>query len=487
MQASRATKLFLLLALATSPAQAQTDGPDADAIASSLTEILALATLGTVTAQDQAVQVTRSGADYLVRLPLNGFEAPTDAAVNAVAHPLDGGVWDVTSMTFPSAGTVEMAIPNAGTNRVAFSIGEQTVHVQIDPNFVRPSSFTANLGDVRFSSDQGGQHSEQVFGRYVVDGTLSSEPGGRLDFASHGQATDWHLTAHAPNGFDTDSVVRGLSGRFSVDGLDRTKGTRLLAATRALIADARTPAAAQAAAAGEAPGISPEQRQDLQSLIDAVSGLLSRFEADETLDGISFTVGPANGGTIGRMRINMAGDAADDRLNARIDIGVDDLAMTALSAETAAYVPHHVDIKSVLAGVRTGPLMALLRAATEQNADPAALQAQGMALLGDVGARIGIDSLVFDSGPVRVTASARIAPRPNGQLGGQIHVAATGVDALIAQAAGKPALQQVLPVIFAAKGMGRPEGDALVWDIALGDGPITVNGVPFGQQAAHKR
>ena len=38
-------------------------------------------------------------------------------------------------------------------------------------------------------------------------------------------------------------------------------------------------------------------------------------------------------------------------------------------------------------------------------------------------------------------------------------------------------------MMFMAKGMGRPEGDAVVWDIALGDGPMTINGVPFGQPA----
>jgi hypothetical protein len=144
-------------------------------------------------------------------------------------------------------------------------------------------------------------------------------------------------------------------------------------------------------------------------------------------------------------------------------------------------------MKSVLAGIPTDPLMSLLRAATEQDADPAALQVQFMALLGDANARIGIETVTFDSGPMQVAGSARIVPRANGQLGADIHLSATGIDALVAQADGKPALQQALPMIFIAKGMGRPEGSALTWDIALGDGPMTINGVPFGQPAAHKR
>jgi hypothetical protein len=92
-----------------------------------------------------------------------------------------------------------------------FSIGERAMHGQIDPDFVRPSSFTAKLGDVRFRSGQGVQHSEQVLGRYIVDGTLSPKPGSQLNFASRGKATDWYPTAHAPSGVEIDSVVRNFS------------------------------------------------------------------------------------------------------------------------------------------------------------------------------------------------------------------------------------------------------------------------------------
>jgi hypothetical protein len=486
MKAFRATPVFVLLVLAATPVSAQMGGPDATTpnagtITSSVTEILSLATLGMVRTRQDAAQVTRNGTDYRVRLPLSGFSAPADAAVDAVVHPLDGGMLDIASMTFPSAGTIETAATKAGTGRVVFSIGEQTIRGQFDPGLIRPSAFAADFANLRMRSDQGDHSSEQVFERFAVDGTLSAETTSQLNFASRSKATNWDLTARAPNGVETRSLVRKLSGHFAVEGLDRAQGIRLLAAARALLAGTQAPAA------GQPSGIPPVQRQDLHALVDAVSGLLTRFEADDTLDDIGFSVGPANSGTIGHMRVNMAGDALKERLNARMDIVMDEFTMTTLSAETAAYVPRHVDMKSVLAGVRTGSLMALLRAAIEPNADPAALQAQVSALLGDAGARAGIESLTFDSGPMRVTGSMRIVPRPNGQLGVEIHMAATGVDTLITEAQGKPALQQALPVMFMAKGMGRPQGDAIVWDIAFGGGRLTVNGVPFGQPSASNR
>jgi hypothetical protein len=479
-------KLCLFASLAATPAYAQADRGDADAlgadaIRSSLTNIISLATLGTITTQREAVQITRNGADYLVRLPLNEFSTPADAAVNGVAHPLDRGMWEISSITFPATGTIQP--PNAGGSRIAYSIGEQALHGLIDPDLVRPSSFVAKLGDVTVRSDQGDRRNVQNFERYTVDGTVSANPAGKLNFASQGTATNWHMTTHMPDGVDADAVVRALSGKISIEGLDRVQGTRLLDAARALTAAVQR----MPAAGGGALGPSHTPRDDLLALVDAAPGLLAKFQAEETMQDIRFTAGPMKDGTMGRVRANLSGDAAAGRLNARVDIGLDELTLAGLSGETAAYIPHHINMKSVLAGIPTDPLMSLLRAATEQDADPAALQVQFMALLGDANARIGIETVTFDSGPMQVAGSARIVPRANGQLGADIHLSATGIDALVAQADGKPALQQALPMIFIAKGMGRPEGSALTWDIALGDGPMTINGVPFGQPAAHKR
>jgi hypothetical protein len=42
-------------------------------------------------------------------------------------------------------------------------------------------------------------------------------------------------------------------------------------------------------------------------------------------------------------------------------------------------------------------------------------------------------------------------------------------------------------MVLLAKGIGRPEGDSLIWDISLGDGPIAVNGIPLGQAGGKRR
>ena len=84
--------------------------------------------------------------------------------------------------------------------------------------------------------------------------------------------------------------------------------------------------------------------------------------------------------------------------------------------------------------MRIGPLMAFLRAAAGPDADPAALQDQAMGLLNEPDARFGIESMTFDSGPLRMTGSAPPFRMPTDRLGVAIHLSASGVDALIAQA-----------------------------------------------------
>jgi hypothetical protein len=481
MSATRATKLFLLLALTASPVQAQTSTPDPEAVKSSLEQIFSMATFGTVTLRDHAAEVMQSGVDYHVRMPLAGFTAPPDAAVNAAAHPIEHGLLGVTSMTFPPAGTIETAPAGGAPTQITYSIGHQAITAKVDPALTTPSSYEADFKAVRLVSERDEQHAEQTFDRYTVNGTLSVDTGGLLTLASQGSGTGFHFIGHGPNDFTSDADVRALAGHFSVEGLNRAQATRLLTAFHGLSATRTTP--------DQAPDVSPERRDALRAIVEAANGLLNRIEAEETLEDVRFAVGAgtATNGTIRRVRLNMGGDALDQRLNTQFGITLEGISSSAVSAENAMFIPHRVDLKTILSGVQIGPLMALLRAATEPGMDPAALEVQAMALLADPQARIRIEALSFDSGPLQIKGSAKVVPHPDGQLGAEIHIAASGMDRLLAEAQSKPNLQRIMPMVFLAKGMGRPQGDSLIWDIKLGDGPLTVNGMPFGQPTGKTR
>ncbi len=393
MLAARTLTLPLLLALAAPPAQAQAGTRDPETIKSSLEQFLSIATFGIVTVRDQGAEVTRSGANYEARLPLEGFSAPLDANIKAVVHLTDQGLLDVTSMTFPPAGTIESVPASGSPMPIIYSIGHQAITATVDPGLATPSSYAADLKAIRLLSEQGDQQGEQTIDRYTINGSVSADSSGLLTLASQGSGTGIRFIGHGPNDFASEMAIRAAAGHFSVEGLDRVQATRLLAALRGMPAAGKT--------SDHPPGISQDQREALRAIVEAAGGLLNRAEAEETLEDISFAAGTgsaATSGTVRRLRLNMTADAVAERLNTQFGIALDGISSSALSAENAMFIPHRVDLKTNLSGVRIGPLMAFLRAVTEPGMDSAAVLAQAITLFADPQVRISIEALSFELG-----------------------------------------------------------------------------------------
>src|SRR4051812_16392560 len=90
----------------------------------SLLDALSLLSGGLLVPRDHPPQVTRDGDLYRVRVPLPALTTPPDAAITALARPLNGGIWDITALTLPSTGSV--ATPRQGSmdpGVLTFSIG----------------------------------------------------------------------------------------------------------------------------------------------------------------------------------------------------------------------------------------------------------------------------------------------------------------------------------------------------------------------------
>jgi hypothetical protein len=285
--------------------------------------------------------------------------------------------------------------------------------------------------------------------------------------------------ARDPAGVESNNLVQRVTGRVSVTGLDRAQGGRLIAAARSFAAGTRT--------SPRQGDLSPAALGGLAEMLDATDGLLTRLDADETFSGLSFQLANGNAGTLGKIQMHVESSAEDKQLNAGTDIALDELSLTSVSTDTAAFLPHHVTARSVLAGMPIGPLKAWLRAAVAPGADPALLQKQAATILAIPGTKAAIESVAFDAGPLHVRGAVHFVPRANGEIGADIHISATGMDALLAQVQKRPSVQGMLPMLFLAKGMGRGQGDSIVWDIGLGGGPVTINGTPFGQPAGNTR
>jgi hypothetical protein len=144
-------------------------------------------------------------------------------------------------------------------------------------------------------------------------------------------------------------------------------------------------------------------------------------------------------------------------------------------------MPHHFEIKPSVSGVRTADLHRLALDATEEGADADSLAPDIAAIFSHGGVELGTETLSFDLGPAQVQGTGRITALSPNTWHGEAHLAATGLDDLSALARTNPDLQQALPVLIMLRGLAKPDGKTLVWDI-VSDGPtVTVNGLDLSQ------
>jgi hypothetical protein len=466
-------------------AQAPASPPDAsvDSAQHALVEMLSTATFGMLSANQQGSKVTKDGDGFRIELPMPAYKEPPDATVTMHATQQLDGSWNIASLTIPPKGEIKRMTPAAGTFR--YSLGQQAFTAHVFADLSKPSTFDVNLKDVRLDNDTGPQHAHQIWEAYTAKGILSSDGDGRVSMGSTGEVTNWNMIAETEHNQTIAVLARRLTGDVSVHGLDRDKGERLRKDLQGLIATA--PAAA-AVATDEAPHpekppMSPAMQQMahdmLHAMLDDATGLLRSVKVDETIEGMTVNA-DGKGATIGSVVLAMDGSSEADHLNMGLDVAANDMALPAVPIAYAPYVPKHVSFSNKLRGVPAEPLRALLRAALADNPDTEALKQQAIAVLATPGAVLSIDPFSFDAGPLNVTGTARLVPLANGSFGGHVHLTATGLDALMAQMQGDPQVSQAMPMLFIAKGMARPNGQSLVWDIDYDQAGVRINGTPFG-------
>ena len=140
-----------------------------------------------------------------------------------------------------------------------------------------------------------------------------------------------------------------------------------------------------------------------------------------------------------------------------------------------------LEFKPSVSGVLTADLHKLARDATEEGADSDSLAPDIAAIFSHGGIRLGVETLAFDLGPAKVEGTGHVTVLSPESWHGEAHLTATGLDELAAQARTNPELQQALPVLIMLRGLGKPDGAGLVWDI-VSDGPtVTVNGLDLSQ------
>jgi hypothetical protein len=198
------------------------------------------------------------------------------------------------------------------------------------------------------------------------------------------------------------------------------------------------------------------------------------------LDGVQVEIAGMGGMTLQHLKFGFGSEAPDGKLHTWLDIGLDGLASPSLPAKVSAFLPHHVEIKPSLSGVLTADLHKLALDATEEGADSQSLTPDLDAMFAHGGIEFGVES-AFDLGPAKVEGTSHATMLSPTTWHAEAHLAASGLDDLMAQARTDPELQQALPVLIMLRGLAKPDGDRLVWDI-VSDGPkVTVNGLDLSQ------
>jgi hypothetical protein len=435
------------------------------------------------------LQIAGEGDHYRMTWPIKGLDDPPGgAAVTASARPLDGGRWAIDGIKLPESADFTVTIPDTGDAatsgplKAAITVGRQDSHAVIDPALASPSTVHIDLGDVAVTTDTAKQHQEQRIGRYAVETSLKPAQDGRLDATVDTTVEGWDTAAQTEGHAALAMGAQRVHALGRVDGISRDKVSALAFAMNALFR-ALSPDVMEKHGKGDLP---QSARAQLRALIEALPDLLTGIKLEETMDGLQLEVAGMGGLALQHTLLGVGGEAPDGNVHAWFDIGLDGLDTPSLPPKMTAYLPHHIELRPSISGIRTTDLSKLALDATEEGAGDDTLGPDIAAIFAHGGVNLAIETLSFDLGPAKVEGVGKLVVLSPDFWHGEARLSATGLDELTAQARQDPELQQALPVLIVLRGLGKPDGNRLVWDIASEGTAVTVNGIDLSAVAGDK-
>ena len=395
-----------------------------------------------------------------------------DAETTAVIRAGADGRWLIDDIRIPST---RFARPGgAGTADFLFKVGAQNSHALVDPSLASPSSLDLDVHDLSLTGHGPGLHREEQLDHLDMHAHLS--PDGR-DFAfdQHATLTGWRSASRLRGAAAIAVGAEHVRSDARIGGLDHFRADALLATVAGLLI---TLPAEVAAGEGGSP-LPPAARAALTAWMDALQGPATDTHGEETISGLHIAI--EGQGEASARQVHLAANvrAPGGLVQAQLEIGVDGLRVGGLSSDAAGLVPTRVALRPTVAGVPLADLTSLILEATEPGTNPDRLEADAQALLARRGVTVGLDSLSVSLGPATLAGHGQATLSGHDHYEAEVHLTATGFDALMSQAASNPSLQRSLPFIAVLRGFARPEGDHLVWDVMARNDRLTVNGIPL--------
>lgn len=477
--------LFLsvpLFCLAMGPAFAADPSPERAAVAEDAIRDFMRDLLGpSVRVGDKPVRLQPNGDGYDASANFGPGEQVTARVKEGAA-----GVWTFEKLRYPNPVNftvdVPSVVPNAPANHLTYDIkaADQDGAGAIDTTMATPSTSSGELRALDVTLTGADQSSTSHIGSGTANSTL--RPGtapGTVDLLGTSSLKDYSVVvaAQTPATPETPSVTVNL--RLDMDGVDASthvsgiapgKGMALMRQTITLLATSM----GRRDAAGSAP-FDPKPVHDMVALLDGVATSAGMDETATKLQGV------VNGFafSVERARVGMDGQSLDGQLAMGMEFEADGLTLPALAGTPMApLIPSKFEIHPSVSGVSTHDLLAALSAAT----DPARPSDAGpppefMALLTSPNLGAALDSFEVDLGPSVLKGTGKVTMPAPGQVAGTGRITVTEFDALTDRVKTLPEANQALPAMLFAKGIGRTEGNQLVWDISYQGSKLLVNGV----------
>ena len=462
----------LLIGLSCSAAHA------ADAPPPATPEQSLRAALGAWFASPGPFDIAPAEGGFAVRVPAEaasfGLLGADQTMLTATARQTASGAWNLNDLTVASPLVLHAAgAPTSFTLR----IGKQNGHALLDASGSGDALAEGTADNIDLIVEPGrpgvpGPLMTQHFGHVVAQDRRTPVGNGRMDLMRVADATGWTMSEALPQG-----RLRLSGGALHLAGHVEALDTARFATASDLLLRL---AAAWRHPAPNPPGTAPDRlnRDEARQLVEALRGIATSFQVEETAEGLSGAIGRQDFG-VAHAGLGLAAEAPDGLLQLRLDVAIDGLALPALPPELAAYLPRHIALRPSLSGLDLGAATQLALSVLREGGPPPALNG---ALFGPDGLVLALEGFAVDIGPAAFSGHGRLAMGQDHAISGTAVITASGLNALIAQLGGKPggpadgALTQAMPMLLMLKGLGRPAGDQLAWNLDWRDGHLRVNG-----------
>jgi hypothetical protein len=475
---------LLILLLTSTASWAAATAEDAARIKATFESYLGTeAGVVTVTPAGEGYDISLDAMPYLNKIKENGFTAKVDPyRFNAV--PQGNGLWKVTasspykaSAAVPGIFNMDLDIGNmewSGTYNDALNVFMDQTYalskLSITQGQTDPQTKIVTSGATTIES-VAGQSSSTDAGNGLVDGQSTTTMNG-LSSSTKMQLPPEMAAAGMPS-FDYTSAIKTFEYVSTAKGLNMKPLLDVMAffvshpSKELIIRD----------------------QQMMKDKLLAALPVFASIDSSGKFDGLAVTTGyGVFGATGGASSVNLAGVVPEGRIAEGFEFnGLTMPQSLPLPPWSKGLIPTHMkigfDVTGFNAEVPVRKFITEMDVSKPDPVPPGSEQAYLAALLPK-------NSFVLTVPPGEITAelynlsyeavsTINIAGLP--QVNAKFRM--TGMDKVIAQlqqAPTDPTAQQGMAVLFAAKGISKPDGDALMWEVTVSpEGKVLVNGTDF--------